>query len=363
MRKLETIKIHIVDDSASVRKVLGDLLDTDSSLEVIDTSSDPIIAEKKLKKQWPDVFILDIEMPHKDGITFLKEIMATRPTPVVMCSSLTENNTKITMEALSAGAVEIISKPKVGLQNFLYESAMMLVDVIKSAALADVKTLKKTISAKPGLKVSPKLTADALLTPFDGKRVTCKTDKIVTIGASAGGTQALEALLSSLPLNSPGIIIVQHMPEKFTFAFAKRLNNICAIEVKEAEDNDQVKSGRALIAPGNLHLMVIRKGSNYSVITKEGPLVSRHRPAVDVLFRSVAKNGGENVLGVILTGMGDDGAAGMFEMKQAGSRTIAQNEETCVVFGMPKEAIKRGGVDEVLPLEDISGEIIKFAVN
>ena len=239
----------------------------------------------------------------------------------------------------------------------------MICPVIKSAALADVKTLKKTISAKPQLKVSPKLTADALLTPFDGKRVTCKTDKIVTIGASAGGTQALEALLSSLPLNSPGIIIVQHMPEKFTFAFAKRLNNICAIEVKEAEDNDQVKSGTALIAPGNLHLMVIRKGSNYSVVTKEGPLVSRHRPAVDVLFRSVAKNGGENVLGVILTGMGDDGAAGMFEMKQSGSRTIAQNEETCVVFGMPKEAIKRGGVDEVLPLEDIPGEIVKFAVN
>ncbi|MBN2403580.1 MAG: chemotaxis response regulator protein-glutamate methylesterase [Spirochaetes bacterium] len=352
------IKVHIVDDSATVRMVLGDILASDPSIEVIAASADPIIAEKKLEKEWPDVFILDVEMPNKDGITFLKEIMAKRPTPVVMCSHLTVKNAKTTLEALSAGAVEIIAKPKVGLKDFFTESALMLIDTVKSASQANVNKIDLPVITK---SVQHKLSADAVLSPWDGHRIFRAADKLIAIGASAGGTQAIEAVLTALPEDVPGIIIVQHMPEKFTKAFADRLDKICRIRVKEAENGDSIVQGNAYIAPGNYHMLIERQGGRYKIVVKDGPLVSRHRPAVDVLFRSVAKTAGGNAIGIILTGMGDDGAAGMLEMKNAGSKTVAQSEETCVVFGMPKEAIKRGAADKVLPLNGMPNEIMQFS--
>jgi two-component system chemotaxis response regulator CheB len=352
------IKVHIVDDSATVRMVLSELLASDPAIEIIAVSSDPIIAEKKLEKEWPDVFILDVEMPHKDGITFLKEIMAKRPTPVVMCSHLTVKNARITMEALASGAVEIIAKPDVGLKEFFLDSAISLIDAVKSASHANVSKMDLPGSIKP---VQNKLSADVVLAPWDGHKINRATDKLIAIGASAGGTQAIEAVLTALPENVPGVIIVQHMPEKFTKAFAERLDKICRINVKEAEDGESIAPGNAYIAPGNFHMFIDRVGEHYKIIVKDGPLVSRHRPAVDVLFRSVAKMAGKNAIGIILTGMGDDGAVGMLEMKNAGSKTVAQNEETCVVFGMPKEAIKRGAVDKIVPLNKVPDEIMHFS--
>ncbi|MFH0975910.1 MAG: chemotaxis response regulator protein-glutamate methylesterase [Spirochaetota bacterium] len=352
----DKIKVHIVDDAASVRIVLTDILENDPAIKVIAASADPIIAERALEKEWPDVFILDVEMPNKDGITFLKEIMAKRPTPVVMCSFLTVKGAKVTMDAMAAGAVEVIAKPEVGQKDFFYESASMLIDVVKSASRANVKMLLKgsiTSSAQP-------LSADAVLSPWDGHKITVSTDKIIAIGSSAGGVQALEHIFSKLPESLPGIVLVQHMPEKFTGALAERLNETSAVSVKEAEDGDHIVSGKAFVAPGNRHMLIDRTGDNYRIVIKDGPLVTRHRPSVDVLFRSVAKTAGKNAIGIILTGMGDDGAAGLLEMKNAGSNTIAQNEETCVVFGMPFEAIKRGAADKVLPLQDIPDQMIRF---
>jgi len=361
------LKVLIVDDSASVRAVLGGILDSDPEIEVIAKANDPIIAERYLKKEWPDVIVLDVEMPHKDGITFLREIMSSHPTPVVMCSSLTEKNAAITMEAMRAGAVEILTKPKVGLKDFFNESSMMIIDAVKSASQANMKMVRKISEplAKKDTSIDdrilqPKLTADVILSPSSGKEVRADTDRFIAIGASAGGTQAVEVVLKELPGSVPGIVIVQHMPEKFTKAFADRLNGQCHLEVREACDGDRVVPGLALVAPGNRHMLVNRTGSNYSVKIKDGPPVSRHRPAVDVLFRSVARFAGKNALGIILTGMGDDGASGMLEMHNAGSTTIAQNRDTCVVFGMPKEAIDRGGVDKVLPLNNIPQEIIRY---
>ncbi len=369
---LDTIKVMIVDDSASVRMVLKQILNSDPSIEVIATASNPLIAERYMNKDWPDVIVLDIEMPHKDGITYLKEIMAKRPTPVVICSSLTHKNASITIEAMRAGAVEVLAKPKIGVQDYFNETSMMMIDAVKSASQANLKNFKKNIKT-PGIEsksdtrnrfssttIQPKHNADVILSPSQGKPLSIETDKFIAIGASAGGTQAIESVLETLPASVPGIVIVQHMPEKFTEAFAQRLNNICSINVKEAVNNDKIEPGMALVAPGNKHMLVKRNGSSYSVEIKEGPPVSRHRPAVDVLFRSVAKFAGKNALGIILTGMGDDGAAGMTEMHQAGARTIAQNEDTCIVFGMPKEAIARGAVDVVLPLNKIAGEIIDY---
>ncbi len=366
---MKKIAVAVIDDSASVRSVLTEVLSSDPAIQVIFSAHNPVLAERYLAKQWPDVFILDIEMPEKDGITFLKEIMSSRPTPVVICSALTEKNASVTMEAMRAGAVEILQKPRLGIKNFLTESAMMIIDAVKSASQANVSVLRKSSEAlmksgraaslTQGIHIAPKLNADVMLPPSSG-RVSETTEKFVAIGASAGGTQAIEVVLGALPQNVPGIVIVQHMPEKFTLAFANRLNSISRITVKEAEDGDRIAPGLALVAPGNRHMLVHRNGSNYSVQIKDGPPVSRHRPAVDVLFRSVAKYAGKNALGIILTGMGDDGAAGMLEMKNAGSITIAQNEETCIVFGMPKEAIARGGVHRVLPLEHIPGEIVAY---
>lgn len=348
------IAVTIVDDSASVRKVLTEIINANPDMEVISTAPDPIIADHYLKKRWPDVIILDIEMPRKDGLTYLKEIMNIRPTPVIICSSLAEKDAAITMQALAAGAVEIVTKPKIGIKDFLYESVMQITDAVRSAAHANVKKLRPPVGSEP------KLNADAILTLPATKSGISIRDKIIALGASAGGTQATEAVLKRLPVNLPPILIVQHMPEKFTAAYASRLNNVCNINVKEAVDGEKVVNGQVYVSPGNLHLLLKETGNQYFIQLKDGPPVSRHKPSVDVLFRSFAKSAGKNALGIILTGMGDDGAAGMLEMHNSSIKTIAQDEETCMVFGMPKEAIKRGGVDSVLPLHKIPEAIIDF---
>ena len=350
---MSRIRVLIVDDSAVVRQVVSGVL-TSSGIEVMDAVSDPIAAMTRLARGWPDVILLDVEMPRMDGITFLKKIMAERPTPVVICSTLTEKGARTTMDALAAGAVSVVAKPRLGLKQFLLESADELVSTVRAAARANASRLarRQPVAAPP-----PKHSADAVLPPGAPSALSQTTERIVAIGTSTGGTQALEVVLTALPRVSAGIVIVQHMPEKFTAAFAERLNQICEIEVKEAEPNDRVVQGRALIAPGGKHLTVRRSGAQHFVDVIDGPLVNRHRPSVDVLFRSVARCAGRNALGIIMTGMGDDGAAGLAEMHTAGARTIAQDEESCVVFGMPREAIKRGGVDKVIPLSAISKEI------
>jgi two-component system chemotaxis response regulator CheB len=297
---------------------------------------------------------LDIEMPRMDGLTFLRRIMSEHPIPVVICSSLAVEGTDTTLKALEFGAVDIITKPRVGCRQFLEESRQVLCDAVIGAARA---RLPLAIAHK---EVAPKLTADAVLAKATHV-LTETTEKVVIIGASTGGTEALRAVLEALPADSPGIVIVQHMPEHFTRAFASRLDSLCRISVKEAENNDTVFSGRALIAPGNHHLLLKRSGARYFVEVKEGPLVCRHRPSVDVLFRSAARYAGKNALGVIMTGMGDDGARGMLEMKEAGAATVAQDEKTCIVFGMPQVAIKMGAVDRILPLESLAGAVAGFA--
>ncbi|MFA5626670.1 MAG: chemotaxis response regulator protein-glutamate methylesterase [Thiohalomonadaceae bacterium] len=352
---MKKIKVLIVDDSAVVRQVLSGLLDDDPEIEVIATASDPIFAMEKMRANWPDVIVLDVEMPRMDGISFLKKIMAEHPTPVVICSTLTEKGAETTMQALAAGAVSIVTKPKIGLKRFLEDASSDIVGAVKAAAHANVRRM----AAAPSLKAAPKLNADAILPIASGQAMAQTTERIVAIGTSTGGTQALEVLLTALPRVCPGIVIVQHMPEKFTEAFANRLDGICKIEVKEASNNDRVLPGRALIAPGGKHMVLRRSGAQYFVEVLDGPLVNRHRPSVDVLFRSAAKVAGKNALGIIMTGMGDDGAAGLLEMQKAGACTIAQNEATCVVFGMPKEAIKLGAADKIIALNDIPREIVR----
>src|SRR5208337_3919249 len=288
-----------------------------------------------------------------DGITFLHKVMSQHPIPVVIVSSLAEAGSETALKALEFGAVEIIQKPRMGTKQFLEESKVLVCDAIKAASAARIKP----VSAKP-LSVAPKLTADAVLAKPSTKAMLRTTEKIVSVGASTGGTEALRVFLEAMPLDSPGIVIVQHMPENFTAAFARRLNGLCQISVKEAENNDSVIRGRALIAPGNHHVLLKRSGARYYVEIKDGPLVCRHRPSVDVLFRSAARYAGRNAVAVIMTGMGDDGARGMLEMKEAGAATIAQDEATSVVFGMPNEAIKRGAVDVVLPLQCIAGSVL-----
>ncbi len=355
---MKTIKVLIVDDSAVVRQVVSGMLAGSPGLEVMAAVADPLLAMERMKMQWPDVIVLDVEMPRMDGITFLRKLMSERPTPVIICSTLTEKGAKTTMEALAAGAVSIIAKPKIGLKQFLTESANEMVAAIKAAAGANVKRLAQP-RAEP-LAVQPKNTADVILPPASSKAMVQTTERVIAIGTSTGGTQALEAVLTALPAVSPGIAIVQHMPEKFTAAFAERLNSLCRITVKEAANNDRIVPGRALIAPGGRHMLVKRSGAQYYVEIVDGPLVSRHKPSVDVLFRSTAKSAGANALGIIMTGMGDDGARGMKEMHDAGAHTVAQDEQSCVVFGMPKEAIRTGGVDEVISLDAIPALIGRY---
>ncbi|ETR70783.1 MAG: Chemotaxis response regulator protein-glutamate methylesterase, partial [Candidatus Magnetoglobus multicellularis str. Araruama] len=304
------------------------------------------------KIEVPDVITLDVEMPRMDG-SLSKKIMSQHPIPVIICSTLTDKGTETAFKALEYGAVEIITKPKLGTRQFLEESKVRMCDAVKAAARVHVKRIL------PKKKAEPKLTADAVLAKPSSRAMVKTTEKIVVIGASTGGTEALSTFLEALPQDSPGIVIVQHMPENFTASFAKRLDMSCNISVKEAVDNDSILRGRALIAPGNYHLLLKRSGARYHVQIKTGPLVSRHRPSVDVLFRSTARYAGANAIGVIMTGMGDDGAQGMLEMKEAGAFTIAQDEATSVVFGMPQEAIKRGGVDKIMPLQNIAPFIVQ----
>lgn len=348
------INVLIVDDSAVIRQTLASIFESDSEINVLGTASDPYMAAKKISKEIPDVITLDVEMPRMDGLTFLKKIMTQHPIPVVIISSLTQRGTETAMKALEYGAVEVIAKPQMHTKEFIEESRIKLCDVVKAAAMARIrrKVLPKEI------KVEPKFTADAVIPQMHSTSMIKTTEKVIAIGASTGGTEAIRELLMALPHDAPGIVIVQHMPEKFTRSFADRLNELCKINVKEAEDGDSVLRGRALIAPGNFHMLLKRSGARYYVEVKTGPLVNRHRPAVDVLFRSTARYAGKNAVGIILTGMGDDGAKGMLEMKEAGAYNIAQDENSCVVFGMPKEAIKLNAVDKTMPLEAIPAQII-----
>ncbi|HSI96471.1 MAG: chemotaxis response regulator protein-glutamate methylesterase [Methylophilaceae bacterium] len=354
---MRRIKVMIVDDSAVVRQVLTASLAEDPEIEVIGVAADPVFALEKMQRAWPDVIVLDVEMPRMDGITFLKKLMAERPTPVVICSTLTEKGAATTMQALAAGAASIVAKPKMGLKQFLQDASDDVISAIKAAACVNVQRL---VPVPTTLSAVPKLTADAILAPA-GHAMAQTTDRIVAIGTSTGGTQALERILRVLPRICPGIVIVQHMPEKFTEAFAERLNSLCEIEVREAKPGDRVMPGRALIAPGGRHMLLKRNGAQYHVDVVDGPPVSRHRPSVDVLFRSVAKYAGRNALGIIMTGMGDDGAKGLKEMHDMGASTVAQDEASSVVFGMPKEAIKLGGVGSVVSLDHIPREIASYA--
>ena len=353
---MSNIRVMVIDDSAVVRQVVTALLDDAPGIEVMAAVADPVLAIERLKHDWPDVIVLDVEMPRMDGITFLRMVMQQKPTPVVICSTLTERGAKTTLEAMAAGAVAIVTKPKLGLKQFLTASGEELIGTVRAAAKANVRRL----AAGPAVAPTPaaKNTADVILPPAT-RAMTQTTERVVALGTSTGGTQALEEVLTALPRVTPGIVIVQHMPEKFTAAFAARLDSLCRIEVKEAEHNDRVLPGRALIAPGGRHMLLKRSGAQYFVEVIDGPLVNRHRPSVDVLFRSVARSAGANALGVIMTGMGDDGAAGLLEMRKVGAQTVAQDEDSCVVFGMPKEAIKRGGAQRTLPLNAVAAEIQK----
>ncbi len=355
MRK--KVKVLIVDDSAVVRRTLSEILSSDPRIEVMATAPDPFIAAEKMRLEVPDVITLDIEMPRMDGITFLHKVMSQHPIPVVVCSSLTEKGAETTLKALEYGAIEIILKPRLGTKEFLNEAKVRICDAVKAAAIARIRP----IPAKP-FQATPKLTADAVIPKPRAYSIIQTTEKVVLLGASTGGTEALRIFLEAVPLDAPGIVVVQHMPENFTAAFAKRLDSLCRVSVKEAENNDTVIRGRALIAPGNRHTLLKRSGTRYYVEVKDGPLVSRHRPSVDVLFRSAARYAGQNAVGVIMTGMGDDGAKGLLEMKNAGAYTIAQDEATSVVFGMPHEAIKRGGVSKILPLDGIAGEVMRMTM-
>lgn len=359
------IRVLIVDDSAAVRTTLSDIIASDPDLEVMGTAADPYVAVERIRQEVPDVILLDIELPRMDGLTFLRKIMAQRPIPVVICSSLTEAGSETLMEALEAGAVDVVTKPRMDTAQFLQDSRMRICDAVKAAAQARMKGRARPVSR---FTVEAKLTADAVIPQRSASRTAAElatmpvTERIICIGASTGGTEALREVLEALPVTTPGIVIVQHMPERFTYAFAHRLNGICRMTVEEAADGDQVLPGRVLIAPGNHHMALRRIGPRYTVNIIEGPHVSRHRPSVDVLFRSAAQNAGRNAMGILLTGMGDDGAKGLLEMKQSGSFTIAQDEESSIVFGMPKEAVAIGAVDRVVPLKRIAGEISAYAV-
>ena len=349
------IRVLIVDDSASVREALSAIISAEPDMEVMAAAADPFVAAKHMHDELPDVILLDLEMPRMDGLTFLRKIMAQRPLPCVLCSTLLEDGSETLFAALEAGAVDVIQKPRLGAKRFLMESHVRISDALRAAAGARLRP--RSAPADP----VKKLNADVIMPPpVKTRSLTHTTEKVICIGASTGGTESLREVLTALPADCPGIVIVQHMPEHFTAAFAKRLDGLCQIDVKEAEDGDPVLAGRALIAPGNRHMLLQRNGARYHVAVKEGPLVARHRPSVDVLFRSAAQFAGPNALGIIMTGMGDDGARGLLEMRKAGASTVAQNEETCVVFGMPKEAIALGAAERIAPLQNIPAEILRM---
>lgn len=350
-------RVLIIDDSAIVRNALSKLIEEEDGLEVMDTAADPYFAAQKIKKEIPDVITLDIEMPRMDGITFLKTLMSQFPVPVVIVSSLTQKGSETAIQAMQYGAVEIITKPKMyGLDEEVEENRIRLINAIKGASNANVK--RRKVNTSPAMKVEKKHTADAVIDKNTTKSMVRTTEKIVLIGASTGGTEALRNILSSLPYDAPGIAIVQHMPENFTRSFAESLDRICKVNVKEAVNGDSIVQGTVLIAPGNKHMIVKRSGARYYVEIKNGPLVNRHRPSVDVLFRSAANYVGANCKGILLTGMGKDGAQGLLEMRNAGAFTIAQDEQSSVVFGMPKEAIDLNAAKQISNLNQIASHII-----
>lgn len=355
---MDKVKVLIVDDSALVRQTLVSILETDPMIEIIGVAADPFIAVERIKECKPDVITLDIEMPRMDGLTFLKKLMSQHPIPVVVISTLTEKGTDSALLALEYGAVEVIAKPKVNTKALLEQSTIELCGKVRAAAQALIRKKSNLGSDLTSNGVEPKLSADAIISKAKYASMIQTTESVIAIGASTGGTEALRVVLEEFPADSPGIVVVQHMPEMFTKQFAKRLNDLCKVTVKEAENGDKVIRGQVLIAPGGKHMLVKRSGAMYHVEIMDGPLVNRHRPSVDVLFRSVARFAGKNAVGAILTGMGDDGAVGMLEMKEAGAYTVAQDEKTCVVFGMPKEAIKRGGVEKVVPLSEVTKTLL-----
>lgn len=352
------IQVLVVDDSAVVRQSLTAILESDPQIEVMGTAADPLIAVKKIMKQIPDVITLDIEMPRMNGLTFLRKIMSQHPIPVVVISSLTQEGTEVAMKALEYGASEIIGKPAMNAAQFFHDSKITICDAVKAASQAKLSRLK--ISSTPqATVVKPKYSADIMLERGSLLSRIVDTEKIIVLGASTGGTEAIRLLLKSLPPRMPGIAIVQHMPEGFTRSFANSLNNNSELEVKEAEDGDRLYQGRVLIAPGNYHMLLKRIGKEYSVEVKKGPLVNRHRPSVDVLFRSAARYAGQNVTGILLTGMGADGAKGLLELKEAGALTVAQDQASSVVYGMPKEAAKLGAASEILGIDELAPYLIK----
>lgn len=349
------IRVLIVDDSAVVREVMRQILSRQPDMRVIGVAHDPLFAISKMQNEWPDVITLDIEMPRMDGVTFLTKIMTERPTPVVICSSLAVEGTETAMQAMAAGAVAIITKPSLGVENFLNDASNSIVDAVRAAAASNLRNLRPSAAAKD---IAANTAAVNALARGTGAMAQT-TERIVAIGTSTGGTVALERVLTSLPRVSPGIVIVQHMPPGFTKLFAQRLDGLCAIRVEEARDGQRLIPGLALVAPGGQHMTLTRSGAQYVVEVRPGPPVNRHCPSVDVLFRSVARFAGRNAMGVIMTGMGDDGARGLKEMRDAGAYTLAQDEATSVVYGMPKEAVALGGVDRVLPLDGLAAGILQ----
>jgi two-component system chemotaxis response regulator CheB len=349
------IKVLVIDDSALIRGVLREIINRENDMECVGAAPDPLVARELIKALNPDVLTLDVEMPKMDGLDFLERLMRLRPMPVLMISTLTEGGSNITFRALELGAVDFVAKPKLDIARGMEEYAIEITDKIRAVAQAQVR--KKIIDPL----IQQKFSADAILPSF--KRKYSSTEKLIVIGASTGGTEAIKEILNKLPADAPGVLVAQHMPEHFTKSFADRLNSLCKISVKEAEHNERILPGFAYIAPGNSHLLINRSGARYMVALNQGPLVNRHRPSVDVLFRSAANVAGANALGIILTGMGKDGVQGMLEMKQAGSHTIAQDEASCVVFGMPKEAIAAGGVREVLPLQNIARRTMEYLLS
>ena len=348
-----SVKVFVVDDSAVVRQALAHMLSGNPEVELIGSAPNPLLAMDMIRKNPPDVLLLDIEMPGMDGLTFLRQIMSSNPIPTVICSTLSTEGSKVALEALSSGAVAVLAKPKLGLKQYLDDSRREMIQTLKTAA----KSRPRGRAALVDAAVHKTVAARA---PILGSVHAFAMNKPVVIGSSTGGTQALEVVLTSLPADAPGIAITQHMPEKFTAMYSKRLDGICAMNVREAKDGDRLERGVVLIAPGGLHMQLRKSAGQYFVFVVDGPPVNRHKPSVDVLFRSAAECGGRDVLGIILTGMGDDGARGMKVLHDGGARTIAQNEETCVVFGMPKEAIKLQAVDDILPLEHVARAILQF---
>lgn len=359
---MKKIKVLIVDDAALMRKLLTEILSSSPKIEVVGSAADPFIARDKIKQLNPDVITLDVEMPRMDGITFLKNLMRLRPMPVVMISTLTEDGADITLEALASGAIDYIPKPKTDFEHSISDYANDIIEKVITAGHVNVSKIEKRLKTLDKMKVSPKLTADAILLTGSGKNVINTTDKFIAIGASTGGTEAVKEVLMGLPSDVPGIVIAQHIPASFSTSFARRLNETTNLRVREAKDGDQILPGHVYLAPGDKHLIIQRTGAKYICKLNDGPEVNRHKPSVDVLFRSVAQSAGPNAMGIMLTGMGADGAQGMLEMKQAGAFNVAQDEKTSVVWGMPGAAVKLDAVKKELPLDAMAKEIISYTL-